>query len=224
VRAAHEAEKPLEDFREQRRRLVEELRSEGIRDERVLAAIGRVPRELFVGQEHQRHAYRNSALPIGEGQTISQPFVVALMTSELELSGSEQVLEVGTGSGYQTAILAELADRVVSVERHARLLESAGRILAALGYANVELHQSNGSLGWPDGAPYERIIVTAAAPEVPEPLVGQLGAGGRMVIPVGASRQQELVVVTTDGGAVRQRRIGPVRFVPLVGDAAWHRE
>jgi protein-L-isoaspartate(D-aspartate) O-methyltransferase len=214
----------LDDFPEQRRRLVDELRFEGIRDERVLAAIGRVPRELFVGQEHHRHAYRNSALPIAEGQTISQPFVVALMTSELELSGPERVLEVGTGSGYQTAILAELADQVVSVERHARLLESAGQVLAALGYANVDLHQSNGSLGWSDAAPYDRVIVTAAAPDVPQPLIAQLGDGGRMVIPVGAARHQELVVVTNAGGAVRQRRIGPVRFVPLVGDAAWHLE
>jgi protein-L-isoaspartate(D-aspartate) O-methyltransferase len=224
ARAAPDSERALEDFREQRRRLVDELRSEGIRDERVLAAIGRVPREQFVGQEQLRQAYRNSALPIAEGQTISQPFVVALMTCELDLSGHERVLEVGTGSGYQTAILAELADLVVSVERHASLLRSAGRVLTELGYVNVELHESNGSLGWPRGAPYDRIIVTAAAPSVPEPLIRQLGEGGRMVIPVGAARQQELVVVATAGGAVRQRRIGPVRFVPLVGDAAWHLE
>ena len=210
-----------DDFGEPRRRLVDELRSEGIKDERVLDALGRVPRERFVGDEQRPLAYQNSALPIGEQQTISQPFVVALMTEELALTGRERVLEVGTGSGYQTAILAELAAGVVSVERHALLSEGAGRLLGALGYTNVELHLSNGSLGWPEGAPYDRIIVTAAAPDVPPPLVEQLALDGRMVIPIGSAAQQELVVVTRRDGGVHQRRLGPVRFVPLVGQAAW---
>ncbi len=214
----------MDNFAERRRRLVEELRSEGIRDEAVLGAIGRVPRELFVGPKQRSNAYKNAALPIAAGQTISQPFVVALMTWELALSGVERVLEVGTGSGYQTAILAQLAGQVITVERHVALLEGARQLLDRLGYANVELHRSNGSLGWPEGAPYQRIIVTAAAPSVPEPLLTQLAEDGRMVIPVGATRHQDLVVVTREGGAIQQRRIGPVRFVPLVGDAAWQPE
>ena len=211
----------MSDFADQRRRLVDELRAEGIRDERVLQALGRVPREAFVPDEHRHLAYRNSALPIGERQTISQPFVVALMTQELALGGSERVLEIGTGSGYQTAILAELAAHVVSVERHPALLDSARRMLGELDYSHVELHLSNGSLGWPSGAPYDRIIVTAAAPELPEPLLDQLGPGGRLILPVGTATQQELLLITRDPDGLHQRRLGPVRFVPLVGEAGW---
>ena len=211
----------MSDFADQRRRLVDELRFDGIRDERVLAAVGRVPRDAFVPDERRDLAYRNAALPIGERQTISQPFVVALMTQELGLDGSERVLEIGTGSGYQTAILAELTAHVVSVERHATLLEGARRVLAQLGYRNLELHLSNGSLGWPAGAPYDRIIVTAAAPELPEPLLDQLGPRGRLILPVGVATQQELLLVTRDSDGLHQRRLGPVRFVPLVGQAGW---
>ncbi len=211
----------MRNFAEERRRLVEELRGEGIVDERVLAAIGRVGRAAFVSPDLHDQAYRNSALPIGEGQTISQPFVVALMTQELQLTGAESVLDVGTGSGYQTAILAELARQVVSVERHAVLLERARRALESLGYQNVRLHLSNGSLGWSPEAPYDRIIVTAAAPRVPEALLDQLATGGRLVIPVGATDQQELVLVTRQDDRIERQRLGPVRFVPLIGAEAW---
>jgi protein-L-isoaspartate(D-aspartate) O-methyltransferase len=211
----------VQDFAEQRRRLVEELRAEGIDDAPVLDAVGRVAREEFVPPDLATLAYRNAALPIGEGQTISQPFVVALMTRELGLSGAERVLEIGTGSGYQTAILAELARYVVTVERQGPLLERAERILDQLGYRNVELHLSNGTLGWPEAAPYDRIIVTAAAPDVPEPLLDQLGPDGRLVIPVGSARQQELLLVTRHGAEIRRRPLGPVRFVPLLGQAGW---
>ncbi|HYU19009.1 MAG TPA: protein-L-isoaspartate(D-aspartate) O-methyltransferase [Chloroflexota bacterium] len=211
----------MEEWADQRRRLVEELRAEGIKDDRVLALIGRVPREQFLPASQRDLAYRNSALPIGQGQTISQPFVVALMTQELDLSGVERVLEIGTGSGYQTAILAEMSRHVVTVERHPPLLERAREILTSLGYRNVELHLTNGSLGWPAGAPYDRIIVTAAAPDVPEPLMDQLAADGRLVIPVGSASQQELLLVKRKGGQTERRKLGPVRFVPLVGKEGW---
>ncbi len=211
----------MTDLAELRRRLVDELRGEGIRDERVLAALGRVPRDAFVPDKVRDEAYRNLALPIGEQQTISQPFVVALMTQELDLAGAERVLEIGTGSAYQTAILAELSAEVISVERHSSLLDGARRVLDSLGYDKVELHLSNGSLGWPKGAPYDRILVTAASPEVPTPLLDQLAPGGRLVIPVGIPTQQDLLLVTNDPDGVRSRKLGPVRFVPLVGRAGW---
>lgn len=210
-----------DDLAMRRQGLVEELRADGIRDERVLAAIGQVPREAFLPDDQREVAYRNEALPIGEGQTISQPFVVALMSQELCLGGNELVLEIGTGSGYQTAILAELAGQIVSVERHQSLLDRARLVLDAIGYRSVELHLTNGSLGWPAKAPYERIIVTAAAPDVPTPLLEQLGPNGRLVIPVGPPRNQELVLVTRSDGELDRHVLGPVRFVPLVGRAGW---
>lgn len=204
-----------------RRELVETLRNKGIRDERVLEAIGRVRREAFVPPRLAEHAYDNTALPIGHHQTISQPLIVALMTEALGLHGSERVLEVGTGSGYQAAILAELAGRVVSIERVPELLAAADAILSRLGYRNLELHVADGSLGWPAGAPYDRIIVTAAGPEVPSSLLRQLAVGGRLVIPVGQRSDQNLVVIErTDDGFV-ETSLGPVRFVPLVGAGGW---
>jgi protein-L-isoaspartate(D-aspartate) O-methyltransferase len=199
-----------------RQRLVAELRREGVHDERVLAAIGAVPREEFVPAEHRANAYRNAPLPIGAGQTISQPLVVGLMTQALALTGAERVLEVGTGSGYQAAILGRLAAQIISVERFPEL---AAR--ARLGCANVTVHVSNGSLGWPAGAPYDAIIVAAGAPEVPAALVAQLGDGGRLVIPVGDRSSQELTLVIRRGATTQTRRLGPVRFVPLVGEAGW---
>ncbi len=204
-----------------RRRLLAELRREGVVDERVLAAIGAVPRELFVPPQHRAHAYRNAPLPIGAGQTISQPLVVALMTQALALTGPERVLEVGTGSGYQAAVLARLAQRVVSVERVPELAERARALLERLGCENVEVHVSNGTLGWPAGAPYDAIVVTAGAPAVPPPLIAQLADAGRLVIPVGDRTTQELVVVTRVGGSIQTQRLGPVRFVPLLGEQAW---
>ena len=211
----------MDHFAVQRRRLIEHLRAEGIRDERVLAALGRVPREAFIAPEHWETAYENGPLPIGERQTISQPFVVALMTEVLGLAGGERVLEVGTGSGYHTAILAELAGHIVSVERHRALHEQAARVLGALGYANVELHVADGTLGWVQGAPYDRAIVAAAGPDVPAALVDQLAVGGRLIIPVGDASHQRLVLLTRHPDGVERRDLGPVRFVPLIGEAGW---
>jgi protein-L-isoaspartate(D-aspartate) O-methyltransferase len=203
------------------RALIEQLRREGIRDERVLAAMSRVPRVAFVPAEFGPDAYQNVALPIGHGQTISQPFVVALMTESLTLSGTEHVLEVGTGSGYQAALLAELAQSVVSVERVPALLDAARRALANLGYTNVELHIANGTLGWPPGAPYDRILVAAGGPAIPASLVDQLAVDGRLVMPVGKPREQQLVIVRRIGGRFDESVLGPVRFVPLVGAEGW---
>jgi len=204
--------------------LLAELRRQGIRDERTLAAIGRVPRERFVPPSLRDRAWENHALPIGAGQTISQPFVVALMTEALGLRGGERVLEIGTGSGYQTGILAELVGdgAVVSIERHAELATAAERLLAELGYGNVAIHVADGTTGWVAAAPYDRIIVTAAAPRLPRPLLDQLRpAGGRLVIPVGPPEDQFLVAVDRQGERFDQRRLGPVRFVPLIGRAGW---
>jgi protein-L-isoaspartate(D-aspartate) O-methyltransferase len=192
-----------------------------IGDGRVLEAIGRVPREAFVPEPFQHSAYENIPLPIGYGQTISQPLIVALMTQALQLTGNEKVLEIGTGSGYQTAILAPLARQVVSVERIGPLAERAREILRQLGYTNVEVHAGGAGLGWPAAAPYDAILVTAAAPEIPRELLDQLGPGGRLVIPVGGRDLQELVrIVKTPEGA-RRHNLGPCRFVPLLGKGAW---
>ena len=200
--------------------LLAELRLD-IRDPRVLAAMGSVPRERFLPEDLRSYAYENRPLPIGHGQTISQPLIVAMMTEALHLTGEEKVLEVGTGSGYQAAILAELAAEVVGVERIPELAEGAAAVLADLGYRNVRVHVAGETLGWPDDAPYEGIIVTAGAPAVPHSLLGQLAPGGRLVIPVGARDVQELVLVEKTGRGLTSRRLGPCRFVPLVGSGAW---
>jgi protein-L-isoaspartate(D-aspartate) O-methyltransferase len=204
-----------------RQALIELLRRDGIRDERVLAAIGHVPREAFVPAELAASAYANSALPIGHAQTISQPYIVAMMTESLSLQGSEHVLEVGTGSGYQAAILAELARSVVTVERVPSLLAGARQALASLGYLNIELHEANGTLGWPAGAPYDAILVAAGGPKVPPGLLAQLAPGGRLVIPVGKPREQQLVLVEREPAGFREAVLGPVRFVPLLGADGW---
>lgn len=202
--------------------LLAELRNQGIRDERVLAALARVPRERFVPDDLQPDAWANAALPIAAGQTISQPYIVAAMTEALALRAAERVLEIGTGSGYQTAILAELAAEVISIERHAELAAAAAQLLADLGYTNVAVRTGDGTTGWPAAAPYDAVIVTAAAPRIPPPLLGQLEpSGGRMVIPVGEPRDQHLIAVTRDGDRLHERRLGPVRFVPLIGRAGW---
>ena len=212
-------------FDEERVRMVaEQLRARGMTDERVLAAFRKVPRHLFVPQEFRREAYTDHPLPIGDGQTISQPYIVALMAQSLRLKGHERVLEIGTGSGYQTAILAELALEVFSVERLPALLVQARERLDALGYLNLRWSAGNGSLGWPEHAPYDAILVSAAAPDVPQPLVDQLGDGGRMVLPIGPPQAQTLVSVEQHHGTVVRRDVASCVFVPLIGEHGWSAE
>jgi protein-L-isoaspartate(D-aspartate) O-methyltransferase len=195
-----------------------QLRRRGITDERVLAAMARVPRELFVPEGLRAYAYDDGALPIGHRQTISQPFVVATICSLLALEGDDRVLDVGTGSGYQAAVLAEVAAEVVTIERIPDLADAAARALTAAGYANVEVRVGDGSLGVPDRAPFAAIAVAAATPTVPPALYAQLAEGGRVVVPRGTRWGQELVlVVRTPTGPVERTSI-PVRFVPLLGD------
>ncbi|HLW00505.1 MAG TPA: protein-L-isoaspartate(D-aspartate) O-methyltransferase [Ktedonobacterales bacterium] len=208
-------------FAERREALLETLRQSGIHDERVLRAIKSVPREQFVAPFLRAQAFENVALPIEQGQSISQPLMVAAMTQALTLTGTEQVLEVGTGSGYQAAVLAECARSVVSIERWPTLAGRASRLLGTLGYMNVEVHIGDGTLGWPPAAPYDAILVTAAAPVVPEPLLQQLGLYGRLVIPVGSPEQQELLRVVRQEEGFEQRSLGICVFVPLIGAAAW---
>jgi protein-L-isoaspartate(D-aspartate) O-methyltransferase len=192
-----------------------QIRVRGVGDERVLAALHKVPRHLFVPPELQRFAYGDEPLPIGEGQTISQPYIVAYMTAALDLKGSEKVLEVGTGSGYQTAVLAEIVPVVFTVELIGALSERAKATLDKLGYSNIRFRVGDGSYGWEEEAPFESIIVTAAAEAVPKRLQEQLGVNGRMIIPVGAGFQ-ELVLVHRERKGFRRKSLLPVRFVPLV--------
>jgi protein-L-isoaspartate(D-aspartate) O-methyltransferase len=200
-----------------RRRLIDEVRSWGVRDERVLAALARVPRHEFLDDAFKGRAYENSALPIGQAQTISQPYIVALMTEAILKDGlPHKVLEVGTGSGYQTAVLAELVPVVFTVERLRRLSEQARRRLEALGYGNVLFTYADGMAGWAAHAPYDAIVVTAAAESVPPALVAQLAPGGRMVIPVGMPGVQSLRLITRGTGGVTTRALGDVSFVPLL--------
>ncbi len=203
-------------------RLVDALRRRGAAGDAVLGVLARVPRDVFVGEEQRHRAFEDEALPIAGGQTISQPAVVAMMTEALAVRPEHHVLEIGTGSGYQTAVLAELASEVVSVERKPELAEHARRVLAYLGYRNARVEVGDGSLGWPDAAPYDSILVTAASPAVPVHLLEQLKPGGRLVLPVGGRDDQELIVVTRDAqGNVTERSLGPVRFVPLIGAQGW---
>ncbi len=210
-----------EDLRRAREALLAELRLE-IKDERVLWAMSQVPREKFLPPELVPHAYENRPLPIGYGQTISQPLIVAIMTSALALRGEEKVLEIGTGSGYQAALLSLLAREVVSVERVPELAQRAAQRLRELGYYNVRVYVARPDvLGWPEEAPYEAIIVTAGAPRVPPSLLDQLAPRGRMVIPVGGRDLQELVLVEKGDKGWKRRDLGPCRFVPLIGPEAW---
>lgn len=203
-----------------RARLIEHL-SQEIKDKRVLEVMAHIPRELFIPQDYYYAAYEDRPLPIGFGQTISQPFIVALMTEALELEGDEKVLELGTGSGYQAAILAELAKRVITVERIPQLVESARQVLTKLGYHNVEVYLAEKTLGWVAETPYNAIIITAGAPSVPKVLLEQLAVGGRLVIPVGSRWQQELLKVTKLKKRNRIENLGGCRFVPLIGEGAW---
>jgi len=212
--------RPL-DFSAKRDDMVRAMRRE-IRDERVLQAFASVPRERFVPPELQRFAYDDRPLPIGEGQTISQPLMVAIMTQALRLKGDEKVLEVGTGSGYQAALLSQLAREVIGVERVPELASTAARRLEALGYANVRVHLAGEELGRPEDAPYDAIVVTAGAPEIPQSLIDQLAMRGRMVLPVGGRRSQQLVRVTKTDAGVTLERLGECRFVPLIsGKEGW---
>lgn len=213
---------PIMDFETARARLVEHLSTE-IKDERVLAAMARVPRERFVSPHSQHMAYADIPLSIGLEQTISQPFIVALMTEALELTGNEKVLEVGTGSGYQAAILAELAQRVITTERLTALAETARNVLTDLDYTNIEVYVTEESLGWPCQAPYDAIVVTAGAPRVPVDLVNQLAIGGRLVIPVGSRYEQELYKITRGKKKNKLENLGGCRFVSLIGKDAWEK-
>jgi protein-L-isoaspartate(D-aspartate) O-methyltransferase len=208
------------DFEIARARLIDRLTLE-IGDKRVLSAMSRVPRHLFVPTELVHAAYDDEPLPIGLNQTISQPYIVALMTEKLELTGDEKVLELGTGSGYQTAILAELATRVVTTERLPELMEKAKTVLQHLGYKNIEMHLAEKALGWKYDAPYDAIISTAGAPRVPDDLIAQLAIEGRMMIPVGSRYSQELYKIIRHKNNNEIIKLGGCRFVSLIGKNAW---
>lgn len=212
-------------FEEPRRRMVrEQLELRGITDPRLLEAFRRMPRHLFVPPDQQAQAYEDHPVPIGAGQTISQPYMVALMVQLLKLQGHERVLEVGTGSGYQLAILAELALEVYSVERLPELASVALRRLEQLGCLNVHISPGNGSLGWPEHAPYDGIVVAAGSPGIPQPLVEQLADGGRLVIPVGSPQTQTLTLAEKRSGQMRLTALTQCVFVPLVGEHGWPAE
>lgn len=208
-----------------RQRMVnEQLVERHIRDQRVLDAMGSIPRHVFIPPEHRHLAYSDGPLPIGLGQTISQPYIVALMSQLLHLQGEERVLEIGTGSGYQAAVLAYLAREVHTIERHPELASQAGRVLAHLNIHNVHVHCGDGSLGWPKAAPYGAILVTAAAPEVPRPLLAQLADGGRLVLPVGDRMGQYLERWERQKEGYHREVMAPVAFVPLRGAYGWRKE
>ncbi|MGD8489516.1 MAG: protein-L-isoaspartate(D-aspartate) O-methyltransferase [Anaerolineae bacterium] len=207
-----------------RKRMVnDQLAMRGIQDPLVLEAMGTVPREVFVPDSQVQFAYADSPLPIGEGQTISQPYIVALMTEALELTPGDRVLEIGTGSGYAAAVLSRIARQVYTVERHSSLARAAEVRFRTLGYDNLQVHVGDGTLGWVEQAPYDGIVATAGGPSIPQPLLDQLKRGGRLVMPVGRSPQlQELIRVrrlAEDG--YRREELGSVRFVPLIGQAGW---
>lgn len=205
-------------FAEARKRMVEQqLMRRGIKDERVLQAMREVPRHRFVPPNMWSMAYQDHPLPIGLGQTISQPYIVAYMTEQLELQPHDRVLEIGTGSGYQAAILSRLAQRVYTIERIPELSERARRVLEELGYDNIEYRVGDGSQGWPEEAPFDAIIVTAAAPELPPPLIKQLADEAHLVIPIGPTGYQDLMRITRCGPHLRSEYLTPVAFVPLIG-------
>ncbi len=206
------------DFKTMREKMVEtQIKARGVKDPRVLSALLKVERHRFVPEEFQSSAYSDQPLPIGEGQTISQPYMVALMTELLELKGNERVLEIGTGSGYQAAILAELAKEVYSIEIVESLANSAKKLLFDLGYKNIQVKVGDGYLGWPEASPFDAIIVTCAPDHIPKPLVDQLKEGGRMVLPVG-TYSQELKKIVKRSGKIETTDVLPVIFVPMTGE------
>ena len=210
------------DFKLARERMVKnQLIARGIKDERVLQAMGKIPRHRFIEEALAGEAYNDHPVPIGEKQTISQPYIVALMTEALELGGRENTLEIGTGSGYQTAILAELSSRVYTIERVKSLLINARKLLAQLGHDNILFKAFDGTLGWKEYAPFDAILVTAGAPHIPQPLIDQLADNGRIIIPVGDRYTQELIKVTKKGQALKHENMGGCRFVNLIGVHGW---
>lgn len=212
----------MTDYERQRQRMVErQIRKRGVRSGRVLAAMERIPRHRFVPEDSCDHAYEDSPLSIGKGQTISQPYMVALMTECAAPEPDDRVLEVGTGSGYQAAILAELVREVYSIERIPELAERAEGLLTRLGYENVSIRVGDGSEGWREKAPFDAIIVTAGAPEIPEPLVEQLEEGGRLVIPIGSAHHQTLCTVKKERNRIRKEEGTGCVFVPLIGTFGW---
>jgi len=214
-----------QSYTQERERMVrEQIAARGVQDERVLAAMRRVPRHLFVLPEHRAQAYADGPLPIGAGQTISQPYIVGLMSELLGLSGEETVLEIGTGSGYQAAILGILARQVHTIERHALLADRARKLLADMDLNNVHTHTGDGSKGLPEYAPFEAILVTAAAPQVPKPLLEQLAEGGRLALPVGRMEGQTLELWFRQAERYERENVLPVAFVPLRGEFGWHNE
>ncbi|MFW6334748.1 MAG: protein-L-isoaspartate(D-aspartate) O-methyltransferase [Desulfosalsimonas sp.] len=198
-----------------------QIMARGVSDPKVLAAMERVPRHLFVNEALRDQAYNDHPLPIGEQQTISQPYIVAMMTEALQADEEDRVLEIGTGSGYQAAVLAEIAYRVYTIERNRTLYERARKIFEQLGYYNIIARYSDGTIGWREEGPFDAVIVTAGAPEIPRPLVDQLAPGGRMVIPVGSSLSQKMVKIVKDERGIQQTELGGCRFVRLVGQYGW---
>ena len=201
-----------------------QIEARGVHDRRVLAAMREVPRHLFIPPPYDRNAYDDSPLPIGNGQTISQPYIVAVMTELLSPKPSDNALEIGTGTGYQAAILSRTVKRVTTIERIPAVAELARRNLSTLHYDNIEIIVGDGTLGYPEHAPYDEIIITAATPDIPQPLIDQLAEGGRMVVPAGARDVQELITLKKEGGAVIKKSHGGVRFVPLIGEHGWSEE
>ncbi len=213
------------DFSKARLKMVEEqIISRGIKDARLIAAMKKIPRHLFVEEALQNQAYTDHPLPIGEKQTISQPYMVALMTEALLLTGKEKVLEIGTGSGYQTAILAEFSEKVFSIERIRSLAIRARKLVYDLGYFNVEIKIFDGTFGWMEESPFDAILVTAGSPNIPQPLIDQLATGGRLVIPVGDAFVQDLFRVTKTEAGVKKEDLGGCRFVKLIGEYGWKTE
>jgi protein-L-isoaspartate(D-aspartate) O-methyltransferase len=210
------------DYRLAREKMMKnQIISRGITDPGVLEAMGKIQRHLFVEEALIGEAYNDHPLPVGYKQTISQPYIVALMTEALEMTGKEKTLEIGTGSGYQTAILAELSKTVYTIERIERLLEKSKMLLESLGYTNIFFKAFDGTLGWDEFAPYDAIIVTAGAPKIPQPLLDQLAEGGKLVIPIGNRYGQDLIKVTRTKNAFKEKNLGGCRFVDLIGAHGW---
>jgi protein-L-isoaspartate(D-aspartate) O-methyltransferase len=212
----------INDYRLTRERMVKnQLIPRGIKDKDVLKAMGKIQRHLFLEEALIGEAYNDHPLPIGHRQTISQPYIVALMTQALELTGKEKTLEIGTGSGYQTAVLAELSDKVYTIERIRPLLEEARLLLNEMGYTNILFKSFDGTLGWEEYAPFDAIIITAGAPKIPEPLLDQLAEGGRMIVPIGDRFSQELIKVVKSKDGYDKKNLGGCRFVDLIGIHGW---